>query len=129
MKKKINAAKETSSNDNATDIIADSAPQSKSINNDDDNIDNIIMITNGLGKKPYTIEGVIRFNVASDDNDNTIIQGTLTTEFFIEESDDIYQVDTWRFCLNHVSVKMLECTSESNFLVYHFVANSFSIKA
>lgn len=130
MKKKINVTKETSGSDNATDIIVDSAPQSKSINNDDDdNIDNIIMITNGLGKKPYTIKGVIRFNVASDDNDNAIIQGTLTSEFFVEESDDIYQVGTWRFCLNHVSVKMLECTSESNSLVYHFVANSFSIKA
>lgn len=128
MKKKINAVNEIPSND-STDIVADSMPQSNNSNNDDENIDNIIMITNGLGKKPYTIEGTIRFNVASDDNDNTIIQGVLTSEFFIEESDDIYQVDTWRFCLNHVSVKMLECTSENSFLVYHFVANSFSIKA
>lgn len=128
MKKKINAVREISSNENI-DTVADSVSQSKNSNNDEENIDNIIMITSDLGKKPYTVEGAIRFNVASDDNDNTIIQGTLTTEFFIEESDDIYQVDTWRFCLNHVSVKMLECTSESSFLIYHFVANNFSIKA
>lgn len=120
MKKKINEN---------INIIADSVPQSNNSNNDEENIDNIIMITSGLGKKSYTIEGIIRFNVASDNNDNTIIQGTLTSEFFIEESDDIYQIDTWRFCLNHVNVKMLECTSENSFLVYHFVANSFSIKA
>lgn len=96
---------------------------------DDKNVDNIIMITEGLGKKPYTVEGVIKFIITSDDNGNTTVVGTLETRCFIENTDDIYQIDTWRFCLNHVAVKTLECASDSEILVYHFSANSFSIKA
>ena len=96
---------------------------------DDKNVDNVIMITEGLGKKPYTVEGVIKFIITSDDNGDTAVVGTLETKYFIENTDDIYQIDTWRFCLNHVVVKTLECASDSEILVYHFSAGSFSIKA
>lgn len=96
---------------------------------DDKNVDNVIMITEGLGKKPYTVEGVIKFIITSDDNGDTAVVGTLEAKYFIENTDDIYQIDTWRFCLNHVAVKTLECASDSEILVYHFSAGSFSIKA
>ena len=67
--------------------VEDNANVSTSTPKKDDNdkdVDNVIMITEGLGKKPYTVDGVIRFIITSDDNGDTAVVGTLETRYFIE---------------------------------------------
>ena len=97
-----------------------------------DNMDvyHTLVITEEIGKEPKVFNGDLVFNIAIDKEKDDVgsIEGVLVTEIFFDTTE-IYQLDSWRFCLNHVSVKEIQCDTTSDFVKYIFTAKTFAAKA
>ena len=89
-----------------------------------------LVITEEIGKEPKVFNGDVLFNIAIDKEKDDVgsIEGVLVTEIFFDTTE-IYQLDSWRFCLNHVSVKEIQCDTTSDFVKYIFTAKTFAAKA
>lgn len=88
-----------------------------------------LVITEEIGKEPKVFNGDVLFNIAIDKEKDDVgsIEGVLVTEIFFDTTE-IYQLDSWRFCLNHVSVKEIQCDTTSDFVKYIFTAKTFAAK-
>lgn len=100
------------------------------VTTDSNDIYHTLIFTEDIGSKPKVFNGDIMFNITIDEKKDDVesIEGVLVTDIFFEATD-IYQLDSWRFCLNHVSIKNIQCDSTSDYLKYIFIAKTFATKA
>lgn len=97
---------------------------------DSKDIYHTLVITEEIGSEPKVFNGDIMFNIVIDKEKDDVgaIEGVLVTEIFFDTTE-IYQLDSWRFCLNHVSVKEIQCDTTSDYVKYIFTAKTFAAKA
>lgn len=97
---------------------------------DDKEIYRTLVITDEIGSEPKVFTGAITFSVIIDKEKDDVksVEGIMTTDIFFENTE-IYQLDSWRFCLNHVSIKEIQCDTMTDDIKYFFTAKTFATKA
>ena len=97
-------------------------------------IENTVIVTEKMSdmntNNVYKIKGTVVFDVAIDTEKDAQkeIRGKIHSDILLGDTK-IYQVETWRFCVNNLSISNIHCDSTADEIVYDFTAKSFSVKA
>lgn len=97
-------------------------------------IENTVIVTEKMSdmntNNIYKIKGTVVFDVSIDTEKDAQkeIYGKIHSDILLGDTK-IYQVETWRFCVNNLSISNIHCDSTVDELVYDFTAKSFSVKA
>lgn len=97
-------------------------------------IEKTILITENMSdvntSNVYKIKGSIIFDVIIDMEKDAQkeIRGKIRSDILLGDTK-IYQIETWRFCLNNLSISNIHCDSCTDELEYSFTAKSFTMKA
>ena len=90
------------------------------------NIDSILIVKESGEEKEYSIsDSRLTFDVViTEDGDLDIEKGTISTPYFIQNSELDY-VRTWRYTVLGVEIEKFHVDAEKNMITYDFLAREF----